>query len=84
MIEMQYNFPLLPGLPAAWRERLRWAVDELGDDDFDGVRPTFRIERPELTRVGCGVAAFAGRAFVADRWGAPWEPDRHDGEWVCR
>ncbi len=51
MIEMQYNFPLLPGLPAAWRERLRWAVDELGDDDFDGVRPTFRTERPELTRV---------------------------------
>lgn len=48
---MQYNFPLLPGLPAAWRERLRWAVDELGDGDFDALRPTFRKERPELTRV---------------------------------
>ena len=51
MIEMQYNFPLLPGLPAAWRERLRWAVDELGDGDFDALRPTFRKERPELTQV---------------------------------
>jgi DNA-binding transcriptional MocR family regulator len=51
MIEMQYNFPLLPGLPAAWRDRLRWAVDELGADDFDALRPTFRSARPELVRV---------------------------------
>ena len=51
MIEMQYNFPLLPGLPEAWRNRLRWAVEELGADDFDALRPTFRSERPELTQV---------------------------------
>lgn len=51
MIEMQYNFPLLPGLPVAWRERLRTAVEELGDEDFDALRPTFRRERPELKRV---------------------------------
>ena len=51
MIEMQYNFPLLPGLPAQWRDRLRWAVDELGDADFDALRPTFRSEHPQLLRI---------------------------------
>ena len=51
MIEMQYNFPLLPGQPEAWRERLLWAVGELGARDFEALRPTFRMERPELTRV---------------------------------
>lgn len=53
MIEMQYNFPLLPGLPEQWRDRLRWAVDSLGADDFDALRPTFRRPQPELV----GVAA---------------------------
>ena len=51
MIEMQYNFPLLPGLPAQWRDRLRWAVDELGAEDFDALRPTFRSAQPALVRV---------------------------------
>jgi len=51
MIEMQYNFPLLPGQPGEWRDRLRRAVDELGDRDFDAMRPTFRQEHPELKRV---------------------------------
>ncbi len=51
MIEMQYNFPLLPGLPGQWRDRLRAAVDALGDEDFDALRPTFRCERPELKQV---------------------------------
>src|SRR5579875_683653 len=51
MIEMQYNFPLLPGLPGEWRDRLRKAVDELGDRDYDALRPTFRCERPELRRI---------------------------------
>ena len=51
MIEMQYNFPLLPSLPAQWRDRLRWAVDELGAEDFDALRPTFRSAHPELIRV---------------------------------
>ena len=50
MIEMQYNFPLLPGLPGEWRDRLRKAVDEIGDRDFDALRPTFRTEQPELKR----------------------------------
>ncbi len=48
---MQYNFPLLPGLPAAWRERLRKAVEELGDDDYAALRPTFRSPQPELKRI---------------------------------
>lgn len=51
MIEMQYNFPLLPELPRQWRERLLWAVGELGDDDFAAVRPTFRTPQPDLVRV---------------------------------
>ncbi len=51
MIEMQYNFPLLSGLPAEWRDRLRWAVDALGAEDFDAVRPTFRSPHPELVSV---------------------------------
>ncbi len=50
MIEMQYNFPLLPGLPGEWRDRLRKAVDELGDRDYAALRPTFRTEQPELKR----------------------------------
>ncbi len=51
MIEMQYNFPLLPGLPAAWRGRLRRAVDELGDEDYAALRPTFRSPQPELKQI---------------------------------
>lgn len=51
MIEMQYNFPLLPGLPAEWRSRLRWAVDQLGDDDYAALRPTFRSPHPELVAI---------------------------------
>ncbi|MGI4827050.1 MAG: aminotransferase class I/II-fold pyridoxal phosphate-dependent enzyme [Janthinobacterium lividum] len=51
MIEMQYNFPLLPELPVAWRDRLRWAVDQLGAEDFAALRPTFRSAHPELVRV---------------------------------
>ncbi|MBE7159076.1 MAG: PLP-dependent aminotransferase family protein, partial [Rhodospirillales bacterium] len=50
MIEMQYNFPLLPGLPAEWRERLRLALDGMGDEDFASLRPTFRKPQPELVR----------------------------------
>ncbi len=52
MIEMQYNFPLLPGQPAQWRERLRAAVDALGDEGFDEMRPTFRSDMSRLTEVG--------------------------------
>ena len=48
---MQYNFPLLPGLPTEWRDRLRWAVDQLGAEDFASLRPTFRSAHPELVRV---------------------------------
>jgi DNA-binding transcriptional MocR family regulator len=52
MIEMQYNFPMLPGQPAEWRERLRAAVDSLGDERFDELRPTFRSDMSALTEVG--------------------------------
>ena len=51
MIEMQYNFPLLPGLPAQWRDRLCAAVRDLGAEDFDALRPTFRSAHPELVEV---------------------------------
>lgn len=46
---MQYNFPLLPGLPAQWRERLRLSVEALGDDNFDDLRPAFRSDHRALT-----------------------------------
>jgi DNA-binding transcriptional MocR family regulator len=52
MIEMQYNFPMLAGQPAEWRERLRAAVDSLGDDCFDELRPTFRGDMSAITEVG--------------------------------
>jgi DNA-binding transcriptional MocR family regulator len=51
MIEMQYNFPLLPGLPAQWRERLGQAVASLDDTSFDELRPTFRRDQRALTDV---------------------------------
>ncbi len=67
MIEMQYNFPLLPGLPAQWRDRLRWAVDELGPEDFDALRPTFRSAHPELGRVAADWLKLpAERLFLTD------------------
>ena len=67
MIEMQYNFPLLPELPAQWRDRLRRAVDELETDDFDALRPTFRSEHPELVQVAADWLALpAGRLFLTD------------------
>ena len=52
MIEMQYNFPLLPGQPSEWRNRLRAAVDTLGDDGYDELRPTFRSDMSVLTNIG--------------------------------
>ena len=52
MIEMQYNFPLLPGLPAQWRERLRAAVDTLGDENFDEMRPSYRNDLAALSNAG--------------------------------
>lgn len=47
MIEMQYNFPLLAGQGEQWRERLRWAVDQLHPDSADELRPTFRMKQLE-------------------------------------
>jgi DNA-binding transcriptional MocR family regulator len=47
MIEMQYNFPLLPEQAEQWRDRLRWAVEQLHPDDPDELRPTFRMKRLE-------------------------------------
>lgn len=67
MIEMQYNFPLLPGLPAEWRERLHQAVDELGDRDFAALRPTFRCERPDLKRIAAAWSNLPeDRLFLTD------------------
>ena len=52
MIEMQYNFPLLAGQGEQWRERLRWAVDQLHPDNADELRPTFRMKRMDLRAAG--------------------------------
>lgn len=49
---MQYNFPMLPGQPGQWRERLRVAVDALGDDNFDELRPTYRSDLTALSHAG--------------------------------
>jgi len=45
MIEMQYNFPLLPGQGLAWQRRLRETVDGLQPNDAAELRPTFRSDR---------------------------------------
>lgn len=67
MIEMQYNFPLLPGLPEQWRDRLRWAVDGLGAEDFDALRPTFRQPQPELVNTAAAWLRMpAERLFLTD------------------
>ena len=42
MIEMQYNFPLLPSQGAQWQQRLAAAVAALSPADSDQLRPTFR------------------------------------------
>jgi DNA-binding transcriptional MocR family regulator len=42
MIEMQYNFPLLPTQGLDWQLRLRRAVDTLHPADPSELRPTFR------------------------------------------
>ena len=64
---MQYNFPLLPELPVAWRDRLRWAVDQLGAEDFAALRPTFRSAHPELVRVAAQWLKLPeGRLFLTD------------------
>jgi DNA-binding transcriptional MocR family regulator len=44
MIEMQYNFPLLPGQGAQWQQRLRAAVDALHTGETNELRPTFRMD----------------------------------------
>jgi DNA-binding transcriptional MocR family regulator len=54
MIEMQYNFPLLPGQGEEWQERLRAAVDQLRPGDADEMRPTFRMQRLEQRALGAG------------------------------
>ena len=67
MIEMQYNFPLLPGLPAEWRSRLGHAVEQLGDSDFDALRPTFRRAHPELVKIAADWLKLpAERLFLTD------------------
>lgn len=64
---MQYNFPLLPGLPEQWRARLRWAVDELGDEDFDALRPTFRSAHPgEVGTAAAWLNVPEERLFLTD------------------
>jgi DNA-binding transcriptional MocR family regulator len=68
MIEMQYNFPLLPGQGEQWQDRLRQAVEALHPADPAELRPTFRSDKsahraiaarwlgstPENTWITCG------------------------------
>jgi DNA-binding transcriptional MocR family regulator len=51
MIEMQYNFPLLAGQVAQWKERLLAAVRELETEDANELRPTFRGDQTTLREV---------------------------------
>jgi DNA-binding transcriptional MocR family regulator len=68
MIEMQYNFPLLPSQGTDWQHRLRLAVEALHPSDPAELRPTFRADyraqrtfaanwlgsTPETTWITCG------------------------------
>src|ERR1700680_182587 len=47
MIEMQYNFPLLPTQGKQWQQRLAAAVAALSPEDFDELRPTYRQQRAD-------------------------------------
>jgi DNA-binding transcriptional MocR family regulator len=47
MIEMQYNFPLLPGQGEQWQQRLRHAVEQLHPANPSELRPTFRMKQTE-------------------------------------
>jgi DNA-binding transcriptional MocR family regulator len=47
MIEMQYNFPLLPMQGKQWRQRLAAAVAALSPEDYDELRPTYRQRRAD-------------------------------------
>ncbi|WP_263380072.1 aminotransferase class I/II-fold pyridoxal phosphate-dependent enzyme [Granulicella paludicola] len=51
MIEMQYNFPLLPGQGEQWQQRLRAAVDDLHVNDANQLRPTYRNDQMALRAV---------------------------------
>lgn len=46
MIEMQYNFPLLPSQGEQWRSRLASVVAALTPSDPGQLRPTFRASDP--------------------------------------
>jgi DNA-binding transcriptional MocR family regulator len=61
MIELQYNFPLLPGQGAQWRERLLRAVESLARGETDELRPTFRSDHSAM------------RAVLASWVGAPMD-----------
>jgi DNA-binding transcriptional MocR family regulator len=61
MIEMQYNFPLLPGQGEQWQQRLRHAVEQLHPADPSELRPTFRSDQA------------AHRAIAAHWLGSPPE-----------
>ena len=52
MIEMQYNFPLLPTQGKQWQQRLADAVAALVPDDSDQLRPTFRQQRAGTYEIG--------------------------------
>lgn len=68
MIEMQYNFPLLPAQGEQWRARLAQAIASLSPTDGNTLRPTFRADHsawravaanwlgvePARTHITCG------------------------------
>jgi DNA-binding transcriptional MocR family regulator len=51
MIEMQYNFPLLPGQGEQWQQRVRAAVNDLHVNDANQLRPTYRNDQTALREI---------------------------------
>jgi DNA-binding transcriptional MocR family regulator len=51
MIEMQYNFPLLPAQGKQWQTRLAAAVASLTPSNTDQLRPTFRSSHHDLRAI---------------------------------
>ena len=54
MIDLQWNFPLLPGQDALWRERLGTAVETSATQGIEALRPSFRGGDTRLREVAAG------------------------------
>jgi DNA-binding transcriptional MocR family regulator len=67
MIDMMWNFPLLPGQAAEWQQYLRRAVDAMDLSDPRQLRPSFRGADVELReRAAKWLGVEAERAWFVD------------------